>query len=60
MPPFLPAAGRPVPSKQTRKKGQRGKARPAVRELLQQGKDIHKHWLDLGKPRFNHPQVYML
>jgi hypothetical protein len=25
--------------------------------LLQQGKDIHKHWIDLGKPRFNHPIV---
>jgi hypothetical protein len=35
----------------------KGKPPPAVRELLQQGKDIHKHWIDLGKPRFNHPIV---
>jgi hypothetical protein len=22
--------------------------------LFQQGKYIHKYWMDLGKPRFNH------
>ena len=51
---ILTAARRAVPSKQIRFKGPKWKASPAVRELLQQGKDIHKSWMDLGKPRFNH------
>ena len=54
---ILTAARRAVPSKQIRFKGPKWKASPAVRELLQQGKYIHKNWMDLGKPRFNHPIV---
>jgi hypothetical protein len=42
---FLTAARRTVPSKQIRLKGPKWKASPAIIELLQQGKDIHKHWI---------------
>lgn len=54
---LLVASNKAIPTKQIRLKGPKWKASPAVHQLRQKGKELHKQWIELGKPTSDHDIV---